>query len=143
MPNDKPHNGGNWTAARFHSFIKGGLRALTNRWGPKNECKKKARVARGIYRCAGFGIPAHKVPASIVDDKKGRINNVYVDHIIPIIGPEGFVSWDQTIKRMFCEVDGLQVLCKECHDNKTKQEREQNVIARKDRKQSTDSGEDV
>jgi len=43
-----------------------------------------------------------------------------VDHIIPIIDPElGFLNWDDTIAKMFCEANGLQVLCKTCHDDKT------------------------
>jgi len=37
-----------------------------------------------------------------------------VDHIEPV----GSGSWDGIIERMFCEADGLMVLCKECHKAK-------------------------
>lgn len=116
----KPYNNGQWTIARFNSFIKGALRSASNRWGPKHSVLKKARTERGIYCCAGFHIKPHVVPVTRMVGKK-RIRNVSVDHIIPIM--DGSVTWDDVIKRMFCEEDGLQVLCKECHDKKTKEER--------------------
>ena len=123
---DKPHNHGEWTEARFRSFIKGGLRGISNRWGPKHLVKKNARVERGVYLCAGYERRAHKVPASLPPKpgNKRRINNAVVDHINPVIDPDvGFVSWDDTIQRMFCEADGLQLLCHACHKSKTDDER--------------------
>lgn len=121
-------NGGRWTEARFHSFIKGGLRAISNRWPPKYEVLKEARVKRGFYKCAGYKRRSHIVPASLPPKKgnKRRIKNAIVDHISPVIDTiKGFVSWDETISRLFCEADGLQVLCHECHVRKTADEREQ------------------
>lgn len=120
-------NSNKWTVARFNSFIKSALRSASNKWPPKYEVKKEARVERGIYRCAGYGRKAHNVPASLPRKKgsKRRINNVLVDHIQPVIDPEkGFISWDDVIERMFCEKEGLQVLCHECHKNKTADERQ-------------------
>jgi hypothetical protein len=47
-----------------------------------------------------------------------------VDHISPVVDPKkGFVSWDVYITRMFCEIDGLQVMCKPCHKIKTAEEK--------------------
>lgn len=40
---------------------------------------------------------------------------VQVNHIVPVVPVEGFTSWDVVIERMFCEKDGLEVLCKPCH----------------------------
>lgn len=120
------YNGGKWTPARFHSFIKSALRAASNKWPPKYEVKKEARVERGVYRCAGYGRPAHNVPASLPpkEGNKRRINNAVVDHKLPVIDPEtGFTTWDDVIARMFCEKENLQVLCAECHAKKTADER--------------------
>ena len=114
----KPYNNGQWTQARFNSFVKGALRSASNRWGPKFSVLKKARVERGLYRCASC---SHSVPVTIRIGRK-RVRNVAVDHIVPIGGPEQ--GWDRVIKNMFCEEDGLQVLCKDCHDKKTKEERQ-------------------
>lgn len=116
-PKDKA--GGRWTQARFNSFIKSLLRSGTRRWAPISDVKKRARTKRGFYMCACN----KEIPASIKIDNK-RVNNVIVDHINPIIDPEvGFVSWDDTINRMFCEEDNLQILCYECHTQKTQEER--------------------
>ena len=124
---DKPHNNGQWTEARFHSFIKSALRTASMKWPPKYEVKKDARISRGIYRCAGYNCDFHDVPASLPPKpgNKRRINNAVVDHISPIIHPnKGFTTWDSVIERMFVEKTGLQLLCHECHSAKTKDERD-------------------
>lgn len=119
----KPFNGGQWTQARMNAFIKGALRQASLRWPPRNDARKETRVSRGLYRCSGFKRRAHNVPAS-VKIRGVRKNNVFVDHIEPVVDPKaGFVGWDEVIRRMFCEKGGFQVLCRECHDEKTKQER--------------------
>lgn len=116
----KARNNGQWTEARYRGFIRSALRKAWVRWGPNQQAKRSARVARGVYLCAGYERDAHRVPNSIKADGK-RHNNVFTDHIEPI-GTHR--SWDETIERMFVEVDRLQVLCKECHDQKTKAERD-------------------
>ncbi|HET8689281.1 MAG TPA: hypothetical protein VFM18_21935 [Methanosarcina sp.] len=51
--------------------------------------------------------------------------DVQVDHIHPVIDPYiGFITWDEVIRRMFCEKDGFQILCKGCHTIKTNKEKE-------------------
>ena len=110
----KSYNGGKWTEGRYNSFIRSALRNAWQRWPPKYNKKNLARVERGIYRCEGYNSEAHNV----------RAKEVQVDHIIPVVDPEkGFVSWNTFIKRLFVEEDKLQVLCKECHSRKTKEER--------------------
>lgn len=50
---------------------------------------------------------------------------VQVDHIDPVV-PIGTMSknmsWDQLVSRIFCDVDNLQVLCKDCHTKKSQKE---------------------
>jgi hypothetical protein len=111
-----------WTPARFRSFIVSALRSASNRYPPKYTAKKAAWLERGKYLCAGYNKKPHKVGASIKVGKK-RVNNVSVDHISPVIGPEGFVDWNTFIGRLFCTADNLQVLCKDCHDRKSKDEK--------------------
>lgn len=93
------------------------------RWPPLNQARAAARIERGLYKCAGCG---EVVPTSIVTTLKNgkvkRVKNVLVDHIIPIVPTTGFDSWDNVIDRLFCDVDGFQVLCKACHDAKTLEE---------------------
>lgn len=110
-----------WTEAKFKSFIKGNLRSATRKWAPIQTCLKNARVARGLYLCAGCG---EHVPNTIKDETGKRVKNVHVDHINPIIDPAtGWISWDDTIERMFCELPNLQVLCNACHTIKTNEEK--------------------
>jgi len=89
------------------------------RWGPNQETKKNARIARGRYTCAGYMRAAHPVSNSIKVDGK-RKNNIFTDHIDPV---GAHIDWNTTVERMFCEVEALQLLCKDCHDKKTKDER--------------------
>ena len=124
----KTRNSGNWTEARFNSFIISGLRQTSRRWGPIGEVQKEARVSRGLYLCAGC---KKHVPASTKDGRK-RVKNIFVDHINPIVDPEiGFTTWDEFIERMFCEKENLQLLCKNCHDVKSDAERKTAVERRK------------
>lgn len=111
------YNNGNWTTARFNSFVTSILRSGSRRWPPKyqvlNEAKtdkktneKSGRIAQH-YRCAGC---SSDFPAK----------DVQVDHISPI----GYdKSWDDWIDGLFCERENLQVLCKPCHKIKTQQEK--------------------
>jgi len=45
----------------------------------------------------------------------------YVDHIEAVGGYQG--CWKEYSDRMFVPLEGLQPLCKSCHDAKTKEER--------------------
>ena len=111
---------GQWTEAKYINFIKNLLRSGTRRWGPKQPTMKKANVKRGFYECA----ECKEVVPVTVKEGRNRKKNVFVDHINPVIDPAvGFTTWDEFISNMFCEEDGLQVLCKACHDEKTKEER--------------------
>lgn len=112
---DKPYNSGQWTQARFNSFVAGALRQASNRWPPKYIVRKASWLRRGVYQCAGYKRPPHETPAK----------DVKIDHIAPVVDPnKGFTTWDEFIKRLFVEADNLQVLCKECHDHKSKDEKE-------------------
>lgn len=118
---DKTRNSNQWTEARYRSFITTALRRASLRWGPKNEVKKQARVRKGVYICNSC---KQEVTYTKVDKDK-RVKNVFVDHIKPVVDPvKGFTTWDEFIERLFCEVDNLQLLCKDCHDEKTKEEKE-------------------
>jgi 5-methylcytosine-specific restriction endonuclease McrA len=112
---------GQWTEARYRSFVQSLLRQGTRKWAPINETKKQARVARGFYRCAGC---KEDVPLTVKEGRK-KSQNIFVDHINPVVDPEmGFTTWDDYIEGMFSEMDNLQVLCKKCHDIKSANERE-------------------
>ena len=127
---EKTRCGGQWTEARYNSFIKGALRSATVKWGPIQQCLKDARVRRGWYLCACC---KEEVPATIKAiiktgknaGKERRVKNAIVDHIEPIVDPAvGFTTWDECIKRMFCEAENLQCVCHACHQDKCNEEKE-------------------
>lgn len=113
-----PRNGGTWTEARFKSFITSALRGA--RWPQKYECIKNAFVRNGTNPKTGRKCKLHLCSAC---KELFPQNGVQADHIIPCIGPEGFVSWDVFIQRTFPEAEGYQCLCKKCHQQKTNEEK--------------------
>jgi len=115
----KTRNNGQWTEARYRGFVRSALRKAWMKWPPNQATKRAARIERGVYMCAGYQRDAHLAPASIKVDGK-RKNNVFTDHIEAV---GSHASWDDVIAGLFCEADNLQVLCKDCHDRKTKDER--------------------
>tara|TARA_B110000014_G_C20075446_1_gene561320 strand:- start:790 stop:1194 length:405 start_codon:yes stop_codon:yes gene_type:complete len=127
---EKTRCGGRWTEAKWKSFIKNQLRGATRKWAPIQDCMTAARVKRGWYRCNGCGAV---VPTTKKEGRK-RVNFVFVDHIEPIVPVTGWESWDSCIERMFCEADNLQLLCKVCHDKKSKEETALRAKHRKEKK---------
>ena len=107
----------------FHSYIKSVLRKASMRWKPLNEVKSRARVERGLYKCEQCQsiVPATAI-TTLKNGKTKRVKNIAVDHISPVVPVSGFDSWDNVIQRLFCDVDGLQLLCRDCHEIKCKEE---------------------
>ena len=116
------YNGGRWTQARYNSFIKSALRSASQRWPPRYETLNDACVGQRInpasgrlakfYTCNGC---KQIFPAKDVE----------VNHKIPVVPTEGFDNWNNVIKRMYCEKEGLEALCKPCHKATTKRESEE------------------
>jgi hypothetical protein len=115
-------NGGKWTEARYRSFVTSTLRAGSRKWPPKYETLNAAKTEKKINKATGR-LAQHYLCAMCEQEYTQK--DVQVDHIKPVIDPKkGFVSWDTYIDRMFCEGKNLQVLCKVCHAEKTKLEKE-------------------
>jgi 5-methylcytosine-specific restriction endonuclease McrA len=112
-------NNGEWTEARWRSFVISALRAATRRYPPKYKTLKEAFVEKRINKKSGK-LASFYTCASC--KKEYVAKDVQVDHKVPVVGPEGFTTWDKYIEGMFCDVDNLQVLCTTCHTSKTKEE---------------------
>ena len=123
---DKNRCGGRWTEAKWKSFIKNQLRGATRKWAPIGDCLSNARVKRGFYECADC---KEHVPNTTKTGGK-RTKNVFVDHIDPIVPVTGWISWDAGSERRLCEENNLQLLCKACHDSKSKIEAGERVVHR-------------
>ena len=119
----KLRNSGQWTEARFRSFVVSALSSASHRWPVKWRVLKDAEVGRQINKDTGK-LALHYRCAQCSDVFTSK--NIAVDHIDPVVDPkQGFVSWDVFIERLYVEMDKLQVLCKECHTKKTLLERKE------------------
>lgn len=115
----KLYNGGTWTKAQYWSAIRSALRSKMRWWKPANEAllasrrpyKGPNKLQKWEHLCAHCG--------------QWHIRkNVAIDHIVPcgsLNGPEDLAPF---LERLTPESpDAYQVLCKECHNVKTQEER--------------------
>ena|SRR5665213_3139380 len=100
------------TQPNLRHFLTNKLRRLSYQWPPRREAITRARTERGIYTC------------NICKGSFGP-KEIQLDHINPVVDEEaGFIDWNTYIDRLFCSVEGFQVLCKTCHEAKTFLEQE-------------------
>lgn len=85
------------------------IRRASLRWAPRFKVMNRNKLERGKYKCE-------------LCDHVGVQKSLQVDHIEPVIPISGFDNWEGFITRLFCDEDGLQLICKSCHKNKSKKE---------------------
>lgn len=91
-------------------WIKLAIRRASYKYPPRYTAKVNARRGRNQYECA-------------LCNKLFPNKSVQVDHKNPVIDPStGFVDWNDYVHRMFCDLDGFQILCTDCHIAKSKEE---------------------
>ena len=122
MSKEKPYNNGEWTTARFNSFVKSALRSASQRWPPKYTVLNEAKLGKRVNQKTGR-LAEHYLCTACRE--AFPLKEVQVNHIIPVVPVSGFDSWDCVVRRMFCEREGLEVLCIPCHKQVTKEENEQ------------------
>lgn len=111
-----------WTEGRKKSFIVSTLRQGSRRWPPKYETLNEAKTEKKVNKKTGR-VAQHFRCAGCLQEYPAK--EMQVDHIEPVVDPTtGFTTWDSYIDRMFCDKDNLQALCKNCHHEKTKLEKE-------------------
>lgn len=119
------YNGGQWTESRFNSFIKSALRSASIRWPPRYTILTEAFVGSKVNKKTGRMAKHYKCNCC---GEEFPLKEVQVNHIRPVVPVEGFTTWDEVIERMFCEQDGLEVLCVPCHKLRTEEE---NILRKK------------
>jgi 5-methylcytosine-specific restriction endonuclease McrA len=107
--------GGEMTEAQFWGFLRSNLRLASRKWAPisrlaLNACKrpsqsdnKRLKFEHQCSACSGW------FPRTQVE----------VDHIVPTGSLRSFEDIPGFVQRLFCETDGLVVLCEQCHHVKT------------------------
>ncbi len=120
-----------WTTAKFFGFIRSGLREKFNRYPVKYEALKAAcsDVETGEVFKTGQRAGQNKTVKmyECAECKQlFRQKSVQVDHKEPAGSLKSFKDLTGFAERLFCGVEGLQILCSPCHDIKTYREK-QNV----------------
>lgn len=114
----RPRNNGTMTEAMFWSYLRATLRNRTRFWKPISQCRLNGRRAyKGVNKRQKFEYQCNRCKHWFSD------KNVAVDHIIPAGALNCASDLPGFVERLFVEVPGLQLLCTQCHDEKTKSEK--------------------
>ena len=114
----KTRNGGTMTNAMFWSFIRSALRQKSRWWRPITQCKMASRRPyKGTNKRQKFEYQCNQCKNWFPDKETA------VDHKIPAGSLNSGDDLKGFVERLFCEEEHLQVLCKTCHDTKTKLEK--------------------
>ena len=121
----KTRNAGTMSEAAFWGFIRSALRQKSRWWKPVTQCKLNAkRPYKGANKRWKFEYQCNKCKKWFPDKQRN------VDHVLPAGELNKAGDLPGFVERLFCEVEGLQCLCQNCHNEKTKQEKEQLKIKR-------------
>ena len=114
--------GAEWTEAAFWGFLRSGLRQLSRRWPPL------VRLALNVNRRKSQSENKRLKWEFQCDHCSGWFarKNVDVDHIVACGSLKSFADLSVFAERLFCEADGLRVLCSDCHQKRTKKAKECN-----------------
>lgn len=125
----KTRNAGTMTEVQFWSFIRSGLRQKSRWWKPIAQCKQKAKRAyKGPLKRQKFEYQCNSCKNWFAE------KNIQVDHIVPAGSLISAKDLPQFVETLFCEVDNLQVLCTDCHLEKTNKERGNRLNLKKNKK---------
>ena len=114
----RTRNAGTMTESAFWSFIRSALRQKSRWWKPILQCKLEARRAyKGPNKRQKYEYQCKSCERWFQEKK------INVDHIIPAGSLNCAADLPGFVERLFCEKDNLQVLCANCHDEKTKLEK--------------------
>lgn len=123
---ERTRAGGLWTEARFFSFLRSALRKASSRWPVKYHVKDQARRNKPKGKAG-----RHKFEYQCAYCTKWYAEkDIAIDHIVPAGSLKSFQDLPEFAERLFCEADGLQVLCSKCHAVKTNSEREERKNAK-------------
>ena len=115
----RTRNAGTMTEAAFWSMIRSALRQKSRWWKPVSQCKQESKRAyKGKNKRQKWEYQCNKCKGWFKSDE------VNVDHIEPAGSLNCAEDLPVFVETLFCEQNNLQVLCKTCHDEKTKLERQ-------------------
>jgi 5-methylcytosine-specific restriction endonuclease McrA len=106
--------GGTMTEAQFWSFLRSNLRLASRKWVPRRQALVAVRrPSESDNKRLKWECQCSKCESWFPQ------KDVEVDHIVPIGSLLSFEDIGGFVERLFCELDGFVVLCKQCHYAKT------------------------
>lgn len=104
-----------------YAFAKAALRRASTYWWAMSEAMVRAKVARGLWKCASC-------------HEHFKKHEVQKDHIEPVVSVTGGLNdFNAYIDTLFCEPENIQILCKPCHQIKSGAEASLRAIHRKEK----------
>lgn len=108
--------GGEWTESSFWLFIRSGLRQMSKRWPPTT------RLIWNANRRAYKGPNKRQKWEFLCSSCGGWFirRDMHCDHIVECGTLKSFSDIATFAERLFCEVDGLRIVCEDCHEERHK-----------------------
>lgn len=117
---ERTRAGGVWSEARYFSFIRSALRGAARRYPVKYQVRDAAKRTKPKGKAG-----KHRFEFQCAKCKKWYPDKeTAVDHITPAGSLKCFDDLPAFVERLYCEADGLQILCHPCHTVKTAKERQ-------------------
>lgn len=106
----KTRNAGTWTESQFWQAIRAALRQKSRFWKPRLKCLEKARrPSQSVNKRLKWEFQCSHCMNWFPQ------TNVEVNHKIPAGTLKCAADLPQFVENLFCEIDGLEVTCRECH----------------------------
>jgi 5-methylcytosine-specific restriction endonuclease McrA len=91
------------------------LRRASFRWKARGIAQKRYKVQVGEFSTGRPKYGYFCASCGVIEKHKDCV----MDHIEPVVGPEGFTTLDDFAERLFCDESNFQNLCKPCHKLKS------------------------
>lgn len=114
------------TESEFNTFVRNLLRSGSRKWKPTSNARNRNRVPY-------VGDNKRRKWQVKCDTCGGLFNNedIQIHHLIPL---GELTTWDDFIKKLFCDSHLLSPQCKTCHAAISKKENEERLERKKDLK---------
>jgi 5-methylcytosine-specific restriction endonuclease McrA len=144
---DRPFCNQTWTIARMRGFVMSALRGA--RWNPRMTVINRAFVRKDINPATGKLCSIHRCEECLGEFPQGKMKADHREPVIPLdhdweANPDHFLgyNWSEVMRRLWIEKgEGWNVICEECHNAKTSEERTQRTEFKKQKKQSNGTEE--
>ena len=114
-----------WTTARFWSFIRSAIRKAYTKWPPKYLvlARNKRNAEYEWYGQSGRKLNVQYEYQCDGCKEWFERSSIEIDHKVPVGSLNCAEDLPGFVTKMFVSEDKLQLLCRECHQEKTNAER--------------------